>query len=111
VEEGWAKMDSHADTTVLSEQVALITHDYEHPVRVHGYDDSVAQRNNCKMVTGVVEYDHPTSGATYYLVFNQAILIPCMKVLLVSLMHLRDIDLFVNDAVRLFEDGLFGKTV
>jgi hypothetical protein len=82
--EGRAEVDSHADTTVLSEQVALITHDFERSVRVHGYDDSVAQQNNCKTVTGVVAYDHPTTGETYYLVFHQAILIPCMKVLLIS---------------------------
>ena len=97
VDEGRAELDSHADTTVLSESLALITYDYGRPVRVHGYDESVAQRDSCKTVSAVMAYDHPTTGTTYYLVFNQAILIPCLKVALISPMQLRDNDVLVND--------------
>jgi hypothetical protein len=42
-------------------------------------------------------YDHPSTGVTYFLIFHQAILIPCMKVSLISPMQLRDNDLSVND--------------
>ena len=63
-EEGRAELDSHADTTVLSESLALVTHDYERPVRVHGYDETVAQRDACKTVSAVLAYDHPTTGTT-----------------------------------------------
>jgi hypothetical protein len=89
-------LDNHADTTVLGNNTALIIHDFERPVRVHGYDSTVAQRDNCKTVSGVVAYDHP-DGTVYYLIFHQAILIPQMNVSLISSMQLRDNDIVVND--------------
>lgn len=70
---------------------------FDRPVRVHGYDGSVAQRDGCKTVTAELAYDHPKTGVTYFLMFHQAILIPCMKVRLISPMQLRDNDIFVND--------------
>jgi hypothetical protein len=96
VDEGRAELDNHADTTVLGSNTALIIHDFERPVRVHGYDATVAQRDACKTVSGVVAYDHP-DGTVYYLVFHQAILIPQMTVSLISSMQLRDNDIIVND--------------
>jgi hypothetical protein len=96
-EEGRAELDSHADTTVIGDTTALVIQDFDRPVRVHGYDQSVAQREACKTVTGVMAYDHPSTGVTYFLIFHQAILIPCMKVSLISPMQLRDNDLSVND--------------
>ena len=96
VDEGRAELDNHADTTVLGTNTALNIHDFERPVRVHGYDSTVAQRDDCKTVFGVVAYDHP-DGTVYYLVFHQAILIPQMTVSLISSMHLRDNDIVVND--------------
>jgi hypothetical protein len=95
-DEGQAELDNHADTTVLGSNTALIIHDFERPVRVHGYDSTVAQRDDCKTVSGVVAYDHP-DGTVYYLVFHQAILIPQMTVSLISSMQLRDNDIMVND--------------
>jgi hypothetical protein len=96
VDEGRAELDNHADTTVLGSNTALIIHDFERPVRVHGYDATVAQQDACKTVSGVVAYDHP-DGTVYYLVFHQAILIPQMTVSLISSMQLRDNDVVVND--------------
>jgi hypothetical protein len=96
-DEGRAELDSHADTTVIGDSTALVIQDFNRPVRVHGYDQSVAQRDSCKTVTGVMAYDHPTTGVTYFLTFHQAILIPCMKVSLISPMQMRDNDLSMND--------------
>jgi hypothetical protein len=76
ITEGRAELDSHADTTVLSDNTALVIHDFGRPVRVHGYDESVAQRKHCKTVTGVLAYDHSSNGETYFLIFHQAVLIP-----------------------------------
>jgi hypothetical protein len=94
---GRADLDSHANTSVVGDSTVILIFDFNHPVQVHGYDQSVAQRDNCKTVTGVLAYDHPTTGVTYYLILHQAILIPCMTVSLISPMQLRDSDLFVID--------------
>jgi hypothetical protein len=50
--EGHAELDNHADTTVLGTNTALIIHDFERPVHVHGYDSTVMQRDHCKTVSG-----------------------------------------------------------
>jgi hypothetical protein len=96
-DEGRAELDSHVDTTVIGDATALVIQDFDRPVHIHGYDQSVAQGEACKTVTGVMAYDHPSTSVTYYLIFHQAILILCMKVSLISPMQLRDNDLTVND--------------
>jgi hypothetical protein len=73
ITEGWAELDSHADTMVLSDNTALIIHDCGCPVHVHSYDELVAQHKQCKTVTGVMAYDYPSSGETYFLIFHQAV--------------------------------------
>jgi hypothetical protein len=50
-----------------------------------------------KTVTGVLAHDHPSNGETYFLIFHQAVLIPNLKVSLLSLMQMLNNDLFVND--------------
>jgi hypothetical protein len=92
-----SELDSHADTCVVGDQTALILQDYERPVRVHGYDDRVAEARNCKMVSGAIAYDHPETGDVYMLLLHQAILIPTMKANLLCPMQLRHHGVFVND--------------
>ena len=91
------ELDSHADTSVVGETTGLLIHDYNRPVRVHGYDESVGQAKNCKTVSAVVAYDHPATGETFFLVIHQAILIPGMTNILLSTMQMRDNGLKVND--------------
>jgi hypothetical protein len=88
VDKAQAELDSHADTTVLSDDTALIIQDFNCPVCVHGCDESVAQQDSCPTVTGILAYDHLATGITHYLIFHQAILIPCMKYSLISIMQL-----------------------
>ena len=40
------ELDSHADTCVVSSETALVIHDFERPVRVHGYDERVGTATN-----------------------------------------------------------------
>lgn len=90
------ELDSHADTTVVGQDTALLIYDYDTPVQVHGYNDSVGQRN-CRTVSAVAAYDHPGSGQTYMLVLHQAILIPDLQHNLLCPMQLRDNGILVND--------------
>ena len=93
----WCELDSHADTCVVGLDAALVIHDFERPVRVRGYDDSVAEANECKTVSAVTAYDDPKTGRTYMFVIHQAILIERLTNILLSPMQLRDNDVKVND--------------
>ena len=42
--ESRTELDSHADTCVVSSKHALIIHDFNRPVEVYGYDNSVGRR-------------------------------------------------------------------
>jgi hypothetical protein len=97
ITEGRAELDSHADTMVLSDNTALLIHDFGCPVRVHSYDELVAQHEDCETVMGVLAHDHPSNGETYFLIFHQAVLIPDLKVSILSPMQMHDNDLLVND--------------
>ena len=97
VEEQRTELDNHADTCVVSEDTSLIIHDYERPVQVFGYNESVGTEADCKTVSAVVAYDHPVTGEVYMIVIHQAILIPEMKVNLLGTMQVRDNDVKVND--------------
>jgi hypothetical protein len=45
IAEGRAELNSHADTTVLSDNTPLLIHDFGCPARVHSYDESVHSAN------------------------------------------------------------------
>jgi hypothetical protein len=89
ITEGQAELDSHSDPTVLGN--GLLIHD----LVAHSHDESVAQCEHCKTVTGVLANDHPINGETYFLIFHQAVLIPTLKVSLLSLMQMHDNDLLL----------------
>ena len=65
------ELDTHADTTVLGRD-CLEVQDFNRPVNVSGWDSTLGTIE-CPTVTGLVAYDHPTTGMTFMLVFNQAI--------------------------------------
>ena len=94
------ELDSHADTSVVGRNTALLIHDYETPVRVQGYNEDIRERSNCCIVSAVVAYDHPAWGDVYMLVIHQAILISDMPNNLLCPMQLRDHGLAVNDVPK-----------
>jgi hypothetical protein len=65
------ELDSHADTCVLG-CGALITLDYNRPVSIVGYDDSLGSKTY-QTTSGVVAYDDPQTKRTLHLIINQAI--------------------------------------
>ncbi len=68
------ELDSHANTCVLG-RGALIVLDYNRPVSIVGYDESLGSKTY-QTVSGVVAYDDPQTGRTLHLIINQAIHIP-----------------------------------
>jgi hypothetical protein len=68
------ELDSHADTCVLG-LGALIILNYNRPVSIVGYDESLGSKTY-QTVSGVVAYDDPQTGRTLHLIINQAIHIP-----------------------------------
>ena len=55
---------------------------------------------NCRIVSAMVAYDHPETGDTFMLVFNQAILIEKLLTNLVSPMQLHDVGIHVHDKLK-----------
>ena len=72
-----SELYNHADTCVVGDN-ALITHDFDRPVLVSGYDKSVSRMEACT-VTAVLSYDDSLTGDVTRLVFHQAIHIPVLK--------------------------------
>ena len=95
-----SELDSHADTTVVGKDTALCIHDFEEPVDVFGYSESIGRKQRCKIVSAVCAYDSPKDGKTHMLVMHQAILIPEMQHNLICPMQLRDNDVSVNDVPK-----------
>ena len=91
------ELDSHANTSVVGKELALLIHDYETPVHVHGYIEEVGWSSNCHVVSTAIAYDHQETGDVYMLVIHQAILIPEMQNNLLCPMQLRNHSLAVND--------------
>ena len=89
------ELDSHADTCVLGRD-ALIILDYQRPVTVVGYDESLGTKTYAT-VSGVVAYDDPQSGRTLHLIIHQAIHIPHLDHHLLCPMQCRVNDVIVND--------------
>jgi hypothetical protein len=68
------ELDSHANTCVLGRD-AIIILDYNRPVSIVGYDESLGSKTY-QTVSGVVAYDDPQTRRTPHLIINQAIHIP-----------------------------------
>ena len=90
-----SELDSHADTCVLGSNT-LITHDYERPVSVTGFDSGECPKDY-RTVSGVVGYQDPSSGRPIYLVVNQAIHVPDNQHNLLCLFQMRMNNVMVND--------------
>ncbi len=89
------ELDSHANTCVLGRD-ALIILDYNRPVSVVGYDESLGSKPY-QTVSGLVAYDDPQTGRMLHLIINQAIHIPHLDHHLLCPMQCRVNDMTVND--------------
>jgi hypothetical protein len=93
--EATLKLDSHANTCVLG-RGALITLDYNRPVSVVGYDESLGSKTY-QTVSGVVAYDDPQTGRMLHLIINQVIHIPHLDHHLLCPMQCPVNDVIVNN--------------
>ncbi len=89
------ELDSHADTCVLGRD-ALIILDYNRPVSVVGYDESLGSKTY-QTVGGVVAYDAPQTGRTLHMIINQAIHIPHLDHHILCPMQCHVNDVIVNN--------------
>ncbi len=74
---------------------ALTILDYNRPVSVVGYDESLGSKTY-QTVSGVVDYDDPQTGRTLHLIINQAIHIPHLDHHLLCPVQCRVNDVIVN---------------
>ncbi len=89
------ELDSHVNTSVLGHG-DLITLDYNRPVSVVGYDESLGSKTYQTM-SCVVAYNDPQTGRTLHLIINQAIHIPHLDHHLLCPMQCCVNDVIVND--------------
>ena len=93
-QESTTDLDSHADTCVVGKN-ALITLDFETPVRVTGYDKLKAK--SYRTVSAALAYDDPKMGEVHILEVHQVIEIPHLHHNLLCPMQLRVNDVEVNE--------------
>jgi hypothetical protein len=89
------ELDSHANTCVLGRD-ALIILNFNRPVSIVGYDESLGSKTY-QTVSGVVAYDDPQTGRTLHLIINQAIHIPHLDHYLLYPMQCHVNDVTVNN--------------
>ena len=89
------ELDSHAEQCCVSEQCALIIHDYDRPVTVYGYDGG--RGRSLKIVDAVIGYVDPSTGDKWMLVLNQSLNVPGLQHPLLCSNQLRCNDIRVND--------------
>jgi hypothetical protein len=102
------ELDSHADTCVLGRN-ALITHDFERPVHVTGYDKADGTKKY-RTVSGVVGYKHPATGRNYYLHVHQGIHMPQLEHNLLCPMQLRLNDVRVDEQPKFLSEDPTDRT-
>jgi hypothetical protein len=93
------ELDSHADTCVVGRN-ALVTHDFDRPVNVTGYDSSLGTVNNCKTVSAAIGYDDPETGEVVVLLIHQSIYIPTLEHNLLCPMQLRMNDVKISEVPK-----------
>jgi hypothetical protein len=89
------ELDFHANTCVLGRD-AIIILDYNQPVFVGGYDESLRSKTY-QTVSGVVAYDDPQTRRMLHLIINQAIHIPHLDHCIICPMQCHVNDMTVNN--------------
>jgi hypothetical protein len=95
IHETTLELDSHAHTCVLG-RGALIILDYNRPVSIVGYDESLGSKIY-QTVSGIVAYNDPKTRRTLHLIIDQAIHIPHLDHHLLCPMQCRVNDVIVNN--------------
>jgi hypothetical protein len=83
----------------------LVTHDYDRPVAIQGYDPSGSTTGSLRTVSAALAYDSPDTGETLILVVHQAIHLPSLPHNLLSPMQLRLNDVKVNDIPKFLTEN------
>ena len=100
VKETRAELDSHADMCCVGRH-AHILHEYSgRKVTVTPFHQELGKMNGVSVVSALVAYDDPSSGAPILLVINQALFFPELGVHLLCPMQLRHNGITVNDCPR-----------
>ena len=95
------ELASHANTCVVGRD-ALIIHNFDRPMDVRGYDQSLGSQHY-STVSGVLKYIHPYMGLTYHLVINQAIHKPHLPHHLLCPMQCCINDVIINDLPKFLD--------
>ena len=103
-----SKIDNHANTCVVGNN-ALITHDYQQPVSVSGYDPATGSQQ-LKIVSAAVAYDDHNTGETTILMINQAIYVPTVEHNLLCPMQMRLNEVEISECPKFLHPNPTDKT-
>ena len=102
---GRTDLDSHADQCVVGSN-SLVTHDYDRPIAIQGYDPSGSTTDSLKTVSAALAYNSPDTGETLILVVHQVIHLPSLPHNLLLPMQLCLNDVKVNDILKFLTEQL-----
>ena len=89
------ELDSHADTCCLGRGCHVL---YQTDTAdVSDFTETLGKLNETPVITGVLAYDDPESGATFLLYFHQALYLPQMDRCLLNPNQMREAGVMVND--------------
>jgi hypothetical protein len=81
-----------------------VTHDFDRPVSIQGYDPNGSTTESLHTVSAALAYDSPDTGETLILVLHQAIHLPNLPHNLLSPMQMRLNDVKVHDTPKFLTD-------
>jgi hypothetical protein len=93
---GFAELDTHADTTCIGVDCRVLSVT-DQVCQVLPYHKGYQPFDEVPIVQAATAYDHPETGITYILIFNQALSIPDLETTLINPNQLRANGLIVND--------------
>jgi hypothetical protein len=97
VGEHQSELDSHADTTCVSDQAVILKVHLDELVEVTPFLATLGSVLNAFKVTAALAYDDPRTGHAILLIYHQVLHIPGMKSNLLCPMQLRHSGVTVND--------------
>jgi hypothetical protein len=93
---GFAELDTHADTTCVGVDCRILSVT-DQVCQVLPYHKGYQPFDEVPIVQAATAYDHPETGITYNLIFNQALSIPDLETTLINPNQLRANGLIVDD--------------
>jgi hypothetical protein len=103
-------LDSHTNQSLLGFNT-LVIHNFDKPVNIVGYDPRGPVTHSLHMISWVLAYDCPNTGATFILIVHQAIHNAKLEHNLLSPFQMQLNDIIVNETPKFMTEMPLKKTM